>query len=262
MIEGIEMNEECKNAFSLDDKVALVTGGATGLGFGISTAMIAAGAQVVIVGRREDVLQEACRRLGTKSDYIRHDITDFPRAHDVIAEVVRRYGRLDIVVNDAGNQFKSKAEDATIEDFQRQLDVHLTGAFAMTQAALPELKRRDTSSVIFISSESGFMGLTFLAGYSASKAGVMGLVRNLASEVSHTGIRFNAIVPGWIETPMFIQSMGKDVERQKKVLGRTPLNRFGTIMDIGWAAVYLASDASKFITGTSIVVDGGALIGF
>lgn len=248
--------------FDLTGRVAIITGGATGLGRAMTECLIKAGCHVVMMGRREDILSAASKELGPLADYIRFDVSDFGNAKSAIEEVINRYSRLDILINDAGNQFKSTAEDASIDDFRKTLDVHLTGAFALTQAALPYLKESSSASVIFISSMAGFMGLTYLAAYSAAKAGVMGLVRNLASEVSHTGIRFNAIVPGWIETPMFTKSMGQDIPRQKKILSRTPLGRFGEVSDIGWTALFLASDASRFITGQSIVVDGGALIGF
>ena len=248
--------------FDLTGRVAVITGGATGLGRAMTECLINAGCTVVMMGRRADVLSETAEELGPLADFIRFDVSDFDESENVIKEVIRRHGRLDILINDAGNQFKSTAEDANISDFRKTLDVHLTGAFALTQASLAYLKKSKCASVIFISSMAGFMGLTYLAAYSAAKAGVMGLVRNLASEVSHYGIRFNAIVPGWIETPMFIESMGKDEARKAKILARTPLGHFGDVSDIGWAALYLASDASRFMTGQSIVIDGGALIGF
>jgi len=256
------MNDLFKKAFSLEQKVAIVTGGATGLGSGITKAFLSAGAKVIIIGRRLDILEKAAEEFGLNCFPIQFDITEFDKAPELISRVVQKFGRLDILVNNAGIQHKNQVENAVISEIKEELDVHVVGAFALTQASIPEMQKNETASVIFISSEAGFIGLTYLAGYSAAKAGVMGLVRNLASEVSNTGIRFNAIVPGWIETPMFIKSMGNDLERQKKVLNRTPLKRFGSIMDIGWAATYLASDASKFVTGSSIVVDGGALIGF
>ena len=109
---------------------------------------------------------------------------------------------------------------------------------------------------------AAYMGLTNQISYCAAKSAIMGLVRTFSNEISHEGVRFNAIVPGWFKTPMMLKAMGNDQKRQEKVLGRTPMNRFGDIEDIGWAGVYLGSDASKFVTGTSLVVDGGALSSF
>ncbi len=259
--EGNRM-ENMRNPFDMSGRVAIITGGATGLGLGMTKALIGFGCRVVMMGRREEVLKKVAEELGPLADYFRLDVTDTEGIKNAVSYVRDKYGRIDVLINDAGIQFKSRAEDAGIDEFRKTLDVHLTGAFAMTQACLPTMEKQGKGSVIFISSMAGHMGLTYLAAYSAAKAGVTGLVMNLASEVSHTGVRFNAIVPGWIESPMLLASMGKDVPRQQKILGRTPLGKFGDPMDIGWAALFLASDASSFITGQSIVVDGGALIGF
>lgn len=117
-------------------------------------------------------------------------------------------------------------------------------------------------SVIFISSETGFIGATGVLGYSIAKSGLLGMMRSFATELSGSGLRFNAIVPGWTDTPMLRYANAGDPEREKKILSRTPMKRFGQPEDIGWAALYLACDASRFVTGTSLVVDGGAMIGF
>jgi gluconate 5-dehydrogenase len=114
----------------------------------------------------------------------------------------------------------------------------------------------------FISSMSGFIGLTKVAAYGTAKTGVLGMTRAFASDFSENGIRFNAIVPGFIETEIFRKAVEGDPERRQKILARTPMGKFGDPMDIGWAALYLASDASSFVTGTFLTVDGGALIGF
>ena len=253
---------EIRNPFDMSGRVAIITGGATGLGYGMSKALVAFGCRVVMMGRREEVLKKAAGELGELADYFRLDVTDEKGIKDAVKYVFDKYGRIDVLINDAGIQFKSTAEEASLEEIRKTLAVPLTGAFALTQACLPVMEKQGKGSVIFISSMAGHMGLTYLAAYSAAKAGVTGLVMNLASEVSHTGVRFNAIVPGWIESPMLLASMGKDIPRQQKILGRTPLGKFGDAMDIGWAALFLASDASGFITGQSIVVDGGALVGF
>jgi len=247
---------------SLQDKIALVTGGATGLGFGIAECMIAAGATVIIAGRRELVLQEACTKLGKQAHYYQYDITDWDGHQNFAKMVIKDFGKLDILVNNAGNQYKAEINNVKLEDFSSTFDVHVKGSFALTRAFLPFMIERKQGSVLFLSSMAGYMGLTNQVSYGAAKSAIMGLVRTFSNEVSHNGIRFNAIVPGWFKTPMMLKAMGNDKKRQEKVLERTPMNRFGDVEDIGWAAVYLGSDASKFVTGTSLVVDGGALSGF
>ena len=256
------INDTFLSNCSLQNKIVLITGGATGLGFAMAHCAIAAGAQVIILGRREAQLQEACKTLGNDSHFYRFDITEWG-AHDEFAKrCIKEFGHVDVLINNAGNQFKAKVEDVLLEDMSKTFDVHVKGSFAITRAFLPYMKQQGSGSVIFISSMSGFIGLNYQISYAVAKTAVMGLVRTLSSEVSYTGIRFNAIVPGWFETPMMLKAMGNDKPRQEKVLNRTPEGHFGKADDIGWAAVYLGSDASKFVTGTSLVVDGGALSGF
>lgn len=256
------LDETFINMCSLRGKVVLITGGATGLGFGMAQCMIASGATVILVGRRKEKLIEACECLGQRAHHYQFDITDWD-AHEKFAQtVIEDFGHLDILVNNAGNQYKAMVEQVKLEDMSSTFDVHVKAGFSMTRAFLPSMIAQKSGSVIFISSMAGFMGLTNQISYAAAKSAIMGLVRTFSSEVSQYGIRFNAIVPGWFETPMMLKAMGNDPERQKKVLNRTGMHRFGQPEDIGWAAVYLSSDASRFVTGTSLVVDGGALSGF
>ena len=142
------------------------------------------------------------------------------------------------------------------------MDVHLYGAFALTQAAYPYMKARGHGSVVFISSESALLGLTKVSVYGAAKSALLGITRCLAGDLSREGIRVNAIVPGFIDTPMFHQVVDKDLPRQQKILGHTPMYAYGMPEDIGWAAVYLCAPASRFVTGTVLTVDGGCSIGF
>ncbi|WP_101908736.1 SDR family NAD(P)-dependent oxidoreductase [Marasmitruncus massiliensis] len=249
------------HAFSLEDRTAVITGGGTGLGYAMSKCMIAAGARIVMLGRREDVLRKACTELGERASYLTFDITDTDNMEKIVRKIRSDVGRIYILVNNAGNQHKKPVEEMTVNEFTQVLDVHLVGSFALTKAILPSMREQKKGSVIFISSMSGFIGNSNLTGYAAAKSGILGLVRTLASEVSGNGVRVNAIAPGWLETPMFLQALAKDPDRQARILQRTPMNKFGNTTDVGWAAVYLASDASSFVTGTSITVDGGAVIG-
>jgi gluconate 5-dehydrogenase len=251
-----------EQAFSLKGRVAVITGGGSGLGFAMAKCLASAEATVAVVGRREETLRQACAEIGERAFAVPFDVTRTAEADVLTGKVLERCQRIDVLINCAGIHIKKPAEEMTMQEFSSVLDIHLNAAFALTRSVIPCMRRQGQGSVIFISSMSGFMGLTKVAAYSAAKTGVLGLVRSLASELSGEGIRFNAIVPGFIETPMFRRAVDGDPERQRKILGRTPMGKFGDPADVGWAALYLASDASKFVTGTSLTVDGGALIGF
>lgn len=256
------MSKGIMDAFGLKEQVALVTGGGSGLGYSMAECLVAAGAQVIIAGRRKDVLDEACAALGNGVVGIELDGTDTDKAKDVVDEIISRYGRLDILINNAGVHCKKPVEEVTMENLQDVLNVHLFGAYALAQAAIPHMKKNRHGSIIFISSMSAVIGLTNVTAYSAAKAAVLGLVKTMSGEIAKDGIRVNAIIPGFIDTPMFHQATDKDPERQKKILGHTPMECYGAPEDIGWAAVYLAGEASKFVTGMSLMVDGGCAIGF
>src|SRR6185437_6613623 len=155
-----------------------------------------------------------------------------------------------------------KAIDTTPEEFRAVLETHLVAAFSLTRAVLPSMLERKHGSVLFTASMASLIGVPLVCAYSAAKSAYLGMVRSLAAEVSPRGVRVNAIAPGWIESDMMRKALHGDAERSGKILGRTPLNRFGRAEDIGWAAVYLCSPAAEFVTGTVLPVDGGASIGF
>jgi NAD(P)-dependent dehydrogenase (short-subunit alcohol dehydrogenase family) len=248
--------------FSLRNDLAIVTGGGTGLGFAMAQCFLAAGARVVITGRRPDVLQDAVKRLGPNSFAEPHDVTDPESSEAVIERVTVRHGDLSILVNNAGNHVKRSIEETSLEDFRRILQTHVEGAFSLTRAAVPKMKRAGRGSIIFTASMSSLIGMPLIVAYSAAKSGYLGMVRSLASELGPHNIRVNAIAPGWITTSMLEQALAGDPDRRQKILSRTPQQRFGNPDDIGWCAVYLCSQAASFINGVVLPVDGGASIGF
>lgn len=250
------------DAFSLKDRVAVITGGGSGLGLAMAKCLASAGAKIIIIGRRLDVLKAAVDEIGHDAEYIPFDINETDKVEGLLNDIVKRHGKIDILINNAGRQIKKYFEDMSLEEFDEQLNTNLRAVFSLTKEAVKYMKKQGKGSVIFVSSMSGFIGLTQMTGYSVSKTGILGMVRTLASELSGSGIRFNAIAPGFIDTPMFQKATANDPERQRKILSRTPMNQFGTPMDIGWAALYLASDASSFVTGTCLTVDGGCVTGF
>jgi gluconate 5-dehydrogenase len=248
--------------FSLSGRVALITGGATGLGFGMASAMAEAGAAVILAGRREVVLRQAAERLGPSASFEVFDVRETDRAGGLVSRILARAGTIDILVNNAGVHDKRAFVDTGIADFDAVLKTHVYGSFALTRAVVPQMLSRGRGHVLFVASMSSFMGLPRIVAYSAAKSAYLGMVRSLAAELSPQGVRVNAIAPGWIETEMTRKALDDDPKRKAKVLGRTPMGRFGSPEDVGRAAVFLSSDAAGFITGVVLPVDGGASIGF
>lgn len=257
------MEKTWEQAFSLTGKTAVITGGTTGLGLAMTRCMLAAGAKVVMIGRtlRKEAENLSAAYAGRLFFYS-FDITDSAHAQELARRIIDERGDIQILCNNAGNHCKKPIEEMSVSDFNAVLQVHLVGAFALTKAFVPHMKQQGGGSILFTASMTSFIGQPYVLGYSAAKAGYLGMVHTLATEISGDGIRVNAIAPGWIDTPMFRQATDHDPERKAKILGRTPMNKVGEAADIGWAAVYLCSDAAKFVSGVCLPVDGGALIGF
>jgi len=249
--------------FSLQDEKALITGGGTGLGLGIARAFVDAGAQVVLVGRRENELRSATESLGTAAAYVVHDITRLDNADQLIkrAESISP-GPVSILVNNAGIHLKKPAHETNPHEFNNVLQTHVVAAHALVAAVLPGMIERKHGSILFTASMASLFGLPLVVAYSAAKSAYLGMVRSLASELGSSNVRVNAIAPGWIESAMLAKALAGDPKRAEKILARTPMNRFGDPSDIGAAAVYLCSPAAKFVTGIILPVDGGASIGF
>ncbi|WP_201981620.1 SDR family NAD(P)-dependent oxidoreductase [Hymenobacter rubidus] len=250
------------NVFSLDGKLALVTGGGTGIGLEIARCMAEAGATVVITGRREAVLREAVDDLGESVQYVVNDITDLGSIDGLVAQVEATYGPLDILVNNAGINLKKPALEVTDEEFSRVLHTNLHSVFALTRACAARMVARKKGVILMISSMAAYYGIDRVVAYAASKSAVEGMVKVLASEFSCHNVRVNAIAPGFIETEMSRTAMNSDPDRRDRAMRRTPMGSFGKPEDIGHAAVFLASEAARYITGASLPVDGGNSIGF
>ena len=248
--------------FSLQGRVALITGGGTGIGLDIAKCFLASGATVIITGRRVDVLKEAIANLGAWAHYAVNDVSELSKTESFVAEITAKYGNIDILVNNAGINMKRPAVEVSDADFANIINVNLNAVFALTREVGKHMLERGKGSIIMISSMAAYYGIDRVAAYASSKTGIYGLVRVLASEWSGKGVRVNAIAPGFIETAMSRTAMNSDPDRKNKAMDRTPMGYFGKPEDIGWAAVYLASDASNYVTGVSIPVDGGNSIGF
>ncbi len=246
--------------FDLTGRVCIVTGGGRGIGRGISNGLAAFGAKVVMTGRTESTLAEAANAIrATGGDAIGH-VADISQEADVLAlrdAVLARYGRIDVLVNNAGiNPIYKSVERTTLEEFQTIIDTNLGGVFLCCKHLGTPMVAQGKGSVINISSVAGNVGLKRSVPYCASKGGVELLTKALALDWAPKGVRVNAIAPGYFETDLTAGLRGKD-ELSAPLLARTPLNRFAKLDDIAGAVVFLASDASAYVTGASLAVDGG-----
>jgi len=254
--------EILRNAFDLTGQTALITGGGTGLGYGMARCLAATGAKVVLVGRRVRELEESCAALGEGAFALAGDVTKLETAPGLVDQAEKLAGPISILINNAGVHLKKAATETTDAEFAEVLQTHLFGAFALTREAGRRMVARRFGSILFTASMASLMGLPLVVAYSAAKSAYVGLVRSLACEWGPHGVRVNAIAPGWIASEMLDQAMTGDPARKTKVLGRIPLGGFGEPDDIGWAAVYLTSPAAKYVNGVVLPVDGGAADSF
>lgn len=254
------------NRFSLKNEIAVVTGGASGLGLAIVEAMLACEVRkVVIVGRpaSEEKMKKIVAGLGERACCISHDVTDREKTPELVKTVQELCdGTATVLVNNAGIHLKKPALETAITEFQNVLDVHLLASFDLTRAFAPAMVERRHGSIIFITSMTAIYGIPQVVAYSAAKSALAGMTKQLATELSPHDVRVNAIAPGFISSPMMHAAVDNDPDRKARILGRTPMQRFGKGEDIGYAAVYLSSPAAAFITGAQLVVDGGISIGF
>ncbi|WP_182084885.1 glucose 1-dehydrogenase [Aureimonas sp. ME7] len=246
--------------FDLSGRVALVTGASRGLGAAIAPALARAGADVVLSARRIADL-EATRILveetGQRALCLAMDVTDVPAIRAGIAEAAQAFGRLDILVNNAGTEKVCPSLDVEEALWDRILDTNLKGAFFAAQAAA-RLMRDTGGSIVNLCSLTSFVGVPTAVPYGSSKSGLLGMTRALATEWGPLGIRVNAIAPGYFRTAM-TDAFYEDDAWQGRIAKRLPLGRFGQETDLGGAAVFLASDASRYVTGQCLAVDGGFL---
>jgi NAD(P)-dependent dehydrogenase (short-subunit alcohol dehydrogenase family) len=248
--------------FSLYGKKALVTGGGTGLGLGITEALVKAGAQVIIAGRRECILQEVSQNSGGNVAFEHFDVTKRSQAPAFVTRLEEKHGPVDILVNNAGQHLKKTVFETTDEEFDNVLTTNLLSVFTLTREFIVRMKERRSGSIVMISSMTGLFGMDKVVAYGTSKTALIGMMHQLVMDCSNYGIRINSIAPGWIRSDMLEMALNADKERKEKVLGRIPFKDFGEAEDIGNAVVYLSSPAAKYVTGVTLPVDGGAAFAF
>lgn len=249
--------------YDLSGQTAVVTGGSTGLGLAITRCLISAGAKVVVLSfETPEQASGALAEFGDRAVFYQFDITQTDQTQEMADKIVEENGPISILVNNAGNHCKKFIWDMSVDDYKSVLNVHLVGAFALTKALVPQMKAQGHGRILFQASMTSYIGQPQVAGYATAKAGYLGLIHTLTAELAEYGITVNAIAPGWIDTPMFHKATDQDPPRLSKIMGRIPAKTVGDPMDVGMCAAFLCSDAARYISGTCVPVDGGALIGF
>ena len=243
------------NNFSLAGKTALVTGGNGGIGLAMAQGLAAAGAALAIAGRDARKSAAAARELGALA--LNCDLQDAAACRAMVEEAAQRLGRLDILVNNAGTNIRKAPQDYSLEEWRQVLDTNLTSAFVASQAAYRHMKRAGGGKIVNIGSMMSLFGASFAAPYGASKGGIVQLTKSLAAAWAKDNIQVNAVLPGWIDTALTRRAREEVAGLHERVLARTPAGRWGAPEDLAGIAVFLASPASDFITGTAIPVDGG-----
>lgn len=246
--------------FDLHDQVALVTGGNRGIGYAIATGLGKAGAKVVIGARDQDKSETAVSELadlGVEARHIRLDVTKEEDCNAAVEFAVNEFGRLDILANNAGITVRKDPEEISLDEWNRVIATNLTSGFLCSKAAFPYMRDRGSGKIINTGSMHSIFGASHTAPYSASKGGIVQLTKSMAVAWAKYNIQVNAILPGYIESELLDRARLEVPNLEDRVFGRTPAGRFGLPSELEGAVVFLASAASNFVTGSSIVIDGG-----
>jgi 2-deoxy-D-gluconate 3-dehydrogenase len=248
------------NLFDLSGKVAVVTGGNGGIGLGMAKGLAQAGATVVIAARNEGKSQQAIKeleRLGGKAISIGVDVSKEDSVAAMVKATVANLGRLDILVNNAGINIRKVPQDLPLAEWHQVIDTNLTSAFLCSKAVYPEMKKAGGGKILNNGSMMSIFGAPFAPAYAASKGGMTQLTKALATAWAKDNIQVNCFLPGWIDTELTQKARQEVPGLNERVLARSPSGRWGNIDDFMGIAVFLASAASQFVTGTAIPVDGG-----
>jgi 2-deoxy-D-gluconate 3-dehydrogenase len=246
--------------FDISGKVAIVTGGNGGIGLGMARGLAETGADIAIVGRNEvksTAAADELKRTGVRAIAVTADVTDKAAVAEMVARTVREFGRVDILINNAGINIRKPPDALDLEEWDSVIRTNLTSAFLCSQAVYPAMKQAGGGKIINIGSMMSIFGASFAPAYAASKGGIVQFTRSCAVAWAADNIQANAVLPGWIDTDLTKRAREQIDGLHDKVLARTPSARWGATADFAGIAVFLASHASDFVTGTAIPVDGG-----
>lgn len=246
----------------VESKVAIITGGGSGIGSAIAEKFILGGIHTVIIGRDPAKLKTMKDQWGERCSTVSADLTDLGALPALVAGIAKQHGHIDVLVNNAGIHLKKEFTEVSDAEFQGILLTNVTAVFALSREVAKVMIPQGGGSIINISSMASQYGIPQVIAYTASKSAVEGMTRAMAVDLSPKGIRVNCIAPGFIATDMSSKAFEKDKERKQKVLSRTPMGHLGHPSDVGDAALFLASDAARYVTGVVLPVDGGNSIGF
>jgi gluconate 5-dehydrogenase len=244
--------------FDLTGRAALITGGTKGLGLAMAEGLASAGADVMLVGRSdgEDVARRVADMYHTRARFIRADVTVEAEAEAMAAAAMEAFGRIDLLINSAGINIRGPIEDLPYVDFKKVMEVNVAGTWLACRAVVPHMKRAGRGRIVNMASALGLVGLAQRTPYASSKGAIVQMTRTLALELAPFGIGVNAICPGPFLTDMNIPIANTE-DGQKFVVGATALKRWGELKEIQGAAIFLASDASSYMVGAMLSVDGG-----
>lgn len=245
----------------LEGKTALITGGSEGIGKATALMFVKEGAQVAITGRRKEKLEEAVKESGGKITALHGDVSDEKHVKTAVDEFMKKFGRIDVLFNNAGVLETGTAVTTSTESWDKIININVRGMFLMCKHVIPHMAKQGGGSIINNASVAGFIGCQNVFAYNTSKGAVMQITRSLAVDHAKEGIRANTICPGFIRTKMNEDFIGNPADAQKQLdeiaAQIVPMGYRGEPDDIAYALVYMASDESKYMTGASIVVDGG-----
>lgn len=252
------MDPDPLQSFRLDGRVAIVTGASSGLGDRFARVLAAAGARVVVAARRADRLASLVADL-PDAWAVACDLTEAGAPANLVAETLEHYGRVDVLVNNAGSSEPTPALDETTDHFRATVELNLVAPFELAREAAQAMVARDGGSIVNVASIWALVGVGQIpeAGYAASKGGIVSLTRELAAQWARRGVRVNALAPGWFHTEMTDGVMFGDEKAERWLSSRTPMGRGGAPHELDGALLFLAGDASSFVTGTVLSVDGG-----
>jgi NAD(P)-dependent dehydrogenase (short-subunit alcohol dehydrogenase family) len=239
----------------LQHKIAVITGGASGIGAATASRFAKEGARVAVLDLQMEKAREVAAECGPDAMALEADVCDGAGVTSAMTQIAERFGRIDVLINNAGIPGRQPIDQLDEATWTRVLDVSLKGAYLCSKAALPFMTERG-GSIVHLSSVAGITGMRNRPAYSAAKAGLVALAKNMALDYASRGIRVNCVCPGFTQTPL-VAAIAKDPERWKRMESLHPLGRLGTPEDIANALLFLASDEASWITGTCLVVDGG-----